>query len=214
LQLYLWLAVPYCVAFCGLCLPPVLLNVTPVSDRLRSRTRQDNVQTLKPSRKSLCIYFIKLNTSTMADSDDGYRSRSQSRRRRRQNQRQRQATSKAGGGGANADSMTAVQEEEDLGTQPQLNNPATQDTTEMQPFEHIKPPSQSMDGPVTYARAQRGEIPMRGGGQPQNLPQQQGKGDSDILAQDGLKLRLELNLDIEVELKASIHGDLTLAVMS
>jgi hypothetical protein len=185
-----------------------------VSDRLRSRTRQDNVQTLKPSRKSLCIYFIKLNTSTMADSDDGYRSRSQSRRRRRQNQRQRQAASKAGGGGANADSMTAVQEEEGLGTQPQLNNPATQDTTEMQPFEHIKPPSQSMDGPVTYARAQRGEIPMRGGGQPQNLPQQQGKGDSDILAQDGLKLRLELNLDIEVELKASIHGDLTLAVMS
>jgi hypothetical protein len=84
----------------------------------------------------------------------------------------------------------------------------------MQPFERIKPPSQSMDGPVTYARAQRGEIPMRGGGQPQNLPQQQGKGDSDILAQDGLKLRLELNLDIEVELKASIHGDLTLAVMS
>ena len=56
---------------------------------------------------------------------------------------------------------------------------------------------------------------MRGGGQPQNLPQQQGKGgSSDILAQDGLKLRLELNLDIEIELKASIHGDLTLAVMS
>jgi hypothetical protein len=51
---------------------------------------------------------------------------------------------------------------------------------------------------------------MRGGGQPQNLPQQQGKGGSS----DGLKLRLELNLDIEIELKASIHGDLTLAVMS
>jgi len=72
-----------------------------------------------------------------------------------------------------------------------------------------------MDGPVTYARAQRGEIPMRGGGQPQHLPQQQGKGGSSgILAQDGLKLRLELNLDIEIELKESIHGDLTLAVMS
>jgi hypothetical protein len=27
-----------------------------------------------------------------------------------------------------------------------------------------------------------------------------------------LKFRLELNLDIEIELKASIHGDLTLAV--
>jgi hypothetical protein len=148
----------------------------------------------------------------MADSDDGYRSRSQSRRRRRQNQRQRQAASKAEGGGGTADSMTAVQEE-DEGLHTRLNNPATQDTTEMQPFEHIKPPSQSMDGPVTYARAQRGEIPMRGGGQPENMPQKQDKS-SDILAQDGLKLRLELNLDIEVELKASIHGDLTLAIMS
>ena len=148
----------------------------------------------------------------MADSDDGYRSRSQSRRRRRQNQRQRQAASKAEGGGGTLDSMTAVQEE-DEGLQPRLNNPATQDTTEMQPFERIKPPSQSMDGPVTYARAQRGEIPMSGGGQPENMPQKQNKS-SDILAQDGLKLRLELNLDIEVELKASIHGDLTLAIMS
>jgi hypothetical protein len=148
----------------------------------------------------------------MADSDDGYRSRSQSRRRRRQNQRQRQAASKAEGGGGTADSMTAVQEE-DEGLHTRLNNPATQDTTEMQPFEHIKPPSQSMDGPVTYARAQRGEIPMRGGGQLENMPQKQDKS-SDILAQDGLKLRLELNLDIEVELKASIHGDLTLAIMS
>jgi hypothetical protein len=149
----------------------------------------------------------------MADIDDGYRSRSQSRRRRRQNQRQRQAAANAEGGGANADSMNAVQEE---GVEPQayLNNPATQYTTEMQPFEHIKPSSQSMDGPVTFARAQRGEIPMRGGAQPQNLPQKQDKGDSDVLAQDGLKLRLELNLDIEVELKASIQGDLTLAVMS
>jgi small subunit ribosomal protein S8e len=108
--------------------------------------------------------------------------------------------------------MTALQEE-DEGLQPRLNNPATQDTTEMQPFERIKAPSQSMDGPVTYARAQRGEIPMRGGGQPQNMPQKQDKS-SDILAQDGLKLRLELNLDIEVELKANIHGDLTLAIMS
>jgi hypothetical protein len=149
----------------------------------------------------------------MSDIDDGYRSRSQSRRRRRQNQRQRQAAAIAEGGGANADSMNAVLEE---GVKPQayLNNPAPQDITEMQPFEHIKPASQSMDGPVTYARAQRGEIPMRGGGQPQHLLQKQDKGDSDILAKDGMKLRLELNLDIEVELKANIHGDLTLAIIS
>src|SRR2546423_5972062 len=150
----------------------------------------------------------------MADNDDGYRSRSQSRRRRRQNQQQRQAASKAGSGEANAEAMTAVQEEDVKDARPKLNNPAPQDVTEMQPFERIKPLSQSMDGPVTYARAQRGEIPMRGGGQPQHLLQKQDKGDSDILAKDGMKLRLELNLDIEVELKANIHGDLTLAIIS
>ena len=87
----------------------------------------------------------------------------------------------------------------------------------MQPFERIKPPSQSMTGPVTYARAMRGEIPMRGAPPTQDLSTTQGidaKGDqSELMDQDGLKLRLELNLDIEVELKASIHGDLTLALL-
>lgn len=75
-----------------------------------------------------------------------------------------------------------------------------------------------MDGPVTYARAMRGEIPMRGG----NPNQQQTTGPKsadakaggkDIMDEEGLKLRLELNLDIEIELKASIHGDLTLALL-
>jgi hypothetical protein len=64
---------------------------------------------------------------------------------------------------ANAKSTTAVRKDEDEDAQPKLHNPALQDVTEMQPFERIKPPSQSMDGPITYARAQRGEIPMRGG---------------------------------------------------
>lgn len=32
----------------------------------------------------------------------------------------------------------------------------------MQPFERIGPDSTSMDGPVTMARAMRGEIPVRG----------------------------------------------------
>lgn len=32
----------------------------------------------------------------------------------------------------------------------------------MQPFERIGPDSTSMDGPVTLARAKRGEIPVRG----------------------------------------------------
>lgn len=69
-----------------------------------------------------------------------------------------------------------------------------------------------MDGPVTYARAQRGEIPMRNG---QMMPQPQAQAKpKDMMEQDGLKLRLELNIDIEIELKASIHGDLTLAIVN
>lgn len=82
----------------------------------------------------------------------------------------------------------------------------------MQPFEHIGPPSTSMEGPVTYARAQRGEIPLREGNPNQKLATAE-KSTKSIDDQDGLKLKLELNLDIEVELKASIHGDLTLALL-
>jgi len=162
----------------------------------------------------------------MADTDDqGYRSRSQSRRRRRQNQRQRQAASKAESGGASADSMAALQEEDEepqpqpQPQKPRLNNPHPSDTTEMQPFERIKPASESMDGPVTFARAMRGEIPMRGAPPSQPLETTQGvdaagSGGADVMEQDGLKLRIELNLDIEIELKASIHGDLTLGILS
>ena len=81
------------------------------------------------------------------------------------------------------------------------------------------PASTSMDGPVTYARAMRGEIPMRPGNPDQALrtaPNQSvdaKSGGKDIMDEEGLKLRLELNLDIEIELKASIHGDLTLALL-
>merc|ERR1712230_217525 len=102
-----------------------------------------------------------------------------------------------------------------------LSNPATQDTTEFQPFERIKPPQDSMAGPVTYARMMRGEIPWRGPPprQPYDTTQgvdatMGGTDGKDPMDQDGLKLRIELNLDIEIELKASIHGDLTLALMA
>jgi hypothetical protein len=99
-----------------------------------------------------------------------------------------------------------------------LKNPDPRDITETQPFEYIKPPSQSMDGPVTYARMIRGEIPWRGPppsqpletAQPIDAKDSSGK---DPMDQDGLKLRIELNLDIEIELKAHIHGDLTLALL-
>lgn len=172
-----------------------------------------------------------------ADEDPGYesRSRSQSRRRRRQNQRQRQAQSKAQAGNAKAESqaMTKVDEQEEPQEQQAqqeerhpdwpyaprdqwLDNPATADTTEAQPFSRIKPASQSMDGPVTYARMMRGEIPWRGAPPRQPYETTQGvdaKAGKDPMDQDGLKLRIELNLDIEIELKASIHGDLTLALL-
>lgn len=101
-----------------------------------------------------------------------------------------------------------------------LNNPDTADTTETQPFDWIKPASQSMMGPVTYARMMRGEIPWVG--PPPRQPYETTKGvdakldganNTDPMDQDGLKLRIELNLDIEIELKAHIHGDLTLALM-
>jgi hypothetical protein len=151
--------------------------------------------------------------------DPGYqsRSRSQSRRRRRQNQRQRQAQGKAQAGNAQAESMASIEEAEEPQQRKWLKNPATQDTTEVQPFEYIKPPSQSMDGPVTYARMMRGEIPMRG--KPPSQPYETTQGVDaktnapDPMDQDGLKLRIELNLDIEIELKAHIHGDLTLALL-
>merc|ERR1712058_157091 len=174
--------------------------------------------------------------SSTAEDDQGYesRSRSQSRRRRRQNQRQRQVQTKAQAGNAKADSMAAVKEEPQQEQEEErhpdwpyaprdqwLSNPATQDTTEFQPFERIKPPQDSMAGPVTYARMMRGEIPWRGPPprQPYDTTQgvdatMGGTDGKDPMDQDGLKLRIELNLDIEIELKASIHGDLTLALMA
>lgn len=84
----------------------------------------------------------------------------------------------------------------------------------MRTFERIGPDSTSMDGPVTKARAMRGEIPMRGTdpNQPYRVEKQEEKGGG-LMEQDGLKLKLEANLDIEIELKASIRGDLTLQLM-
>jgi hypothetical protein len=79
-------------------------------------------------------------------------------------------------------------------------------------FERIGPDSTSMDGPVTHARAMRGEIPMRGTdpNQPYKMPAKTG---NELDQQDGLKLTLEANLEVEIELKASIRGDLTLSLL-
>jgi len=82
-------------------------------------------------------------------------------------------------------------------------------------FERIGPDSTSMDGPVTRARAERGEIPNRGTdpNQPYRIEKVQEEKGGGIMDKEGLKLRLEANLDIEIELKASIRGDLTLQLM-
>lgn len=85
------------------------------------------------------------------------------------------------------------------------------------PFERIGPDSTSMDGPVTNARAMRGEIPLRGSDprQPKYVSDDKKEtfgADGSLQDNDGLKLSLEANLDIEIELKASIRGDLTLSL--
>lgn len=157
--------------------------------------------------------------SSAADSepDAGYesRSRSQSRRRRRQNQRQRQSTqsnANAGGASAQSKSLSTVQEEQ----QPDAGmSQRERDLMTMQPFEWIGKDETSMNGPVTYAKAMRGEIPPRPGNPNQQLATGPGgsAASKSIDEQDGLKLKLELNIDIEVELKATIRGDLTLALL-
>ena len=164
------------------------------------------------------------------ETESGYqsRSRSQSRRARRKKQ-----TQKGGKKAQQQPSMPAVPEnqqtaqaqsaaqsqQQDVNGNQQSAQAGSQATAQqqentMQPFEWIGPDETSMDGPVTYARAQRGEIPMREGNPNQRLKTaEKGGGESDMMKQDGLKLRLELNLDIEVELKARIQGDLTLALL-
>ena len=87
----------------------------------------------------------------------------------------------------------------------------------MQPLEHIGPDETSLDGPVTYARAQRGVTPKRPGNPEQSLKTGKGEGGGETemkkKKKDGLKLRLELNLDVEIELKATLKGNLTLALL-
>ncbi|PVI07259.1 hypothetical protein DM02DRAFT_609224 [Periconia macrospinosa] len=126
------------------------------------------------------------------------RSRSQSRRARRQRIQKGQDDGKY----MKTTSLEALEEADANG---ELNK--------MQMFERIGPDSTSMDGPVTYARAMRGEIPLRGTdpNQPYYMdPPEKKKGALEDT--DGLKLTLEANLDVEIELKASIRGDLTLSL--
>ncbi|KZF19834.1 hypothetical protein L228DRAFT_30248 [Xylona heveae TC161] len=114
--------------------------------------------------------------------------------------------------------MPAVQEDpqQQAQMQAQVQEQQRQQALQtMQPFDWIGPDSTSMNGPVTKARAERGEIPPRQGNPNQALATGVGetKGSS-LDDQDGLKLKLELNLDVELEIKASIRGDLTLALLT
>merc|ERR1711964_140578 len=87
---------------------------------------------------------------------------------------------------------------------------ASMELMSQRPFERIGPDSTSMDGPVTHARAMRGEIPVRGSNpdQPYYLKPEEQPSGGGLKDQEGLKLTLEANLEIEIELKASIRGDL------
>lgn len=89
---------------------------------------------------------------------------------------------------------------------------ANGDLDKMGMFERIGPDSTSMDGPVTHARAMRGEIPMRSTMANDPYIMEPEKKGGALADQDGLKLTLEANLEIEIELKASIRGDLTLSL--
>lgn len=126
-------------------------------------------------------------------------SRSQSRRARRKRIQEAQRDGKY----MHTNSLEALEEADANG---QLQ--------EMHPFERIGPDSTSMDGPVTHARAERGEIPVRGSNPNQPYYKKPPPKEASRLDDtDGLKLSLEANLDIEIELKASIRGDLTLSLL-
>jgi hypothetical protein len=126
------------------------------------------------------------------------RSRSASRRARRQRIKEAMESGKY----MKTASLEALEEAD-----------ANGELAKMQTFERIGPDSTSMDGPVTKARAMRGEIPMRGTDPNQPYYMQPEKKKGSLEDQDGLKLTLEANLDVEIELKASIRGDLTLSLL-
>lgn len=127
-------------------------------------------------------------------------SRSQSRRARRKRIQGAQQDGKY----MHTASLTALEEAD-----------ANGEAKEMQPFERIGPDSTSMDGPVTKARADRGEIPVRGtNGRAPYYKTPPAKQKGKLEDTDGLKLSLEANLDVEIELKASIRGDLTLSLFA
>lgn len=164
---------------------------------------------LKPTKKGTFTEQKKLeNLIVMQRREEGMQtnsSRSSSRRDRRKRVQKAQQDGKY----MHTSSLDGIEEAD-----------ASMELMGQRPFERIGPDSTSMDGPVTHARAMRGEIPLRGGDprQPKYISDEKkqtmgGGGGGDLKDKDGLKLTLEANLDIEIELKASIRGDLTLTLL-
>ncbi|KAF4550175.1 Hypothetical protein D9617_18g033660 [Elsinoe fawcettii] len=175
-------------------LPPVPYIQEPQLDPSGKRSQRTVEQQKK--QEELVKAYKRMNGT------DTNRSRSASRKERRRRIQQEMTDGKH----MHTSSLTALEEAD-----------ANGEMKAMRPFERIGPDSTSMDGPVTYARAERGEIPVRGTnpGQPYyNPPKKFGSGTSKLDETDGLKLTLEANLEIEIELKASIRGDLTLSLMA
>ncbi|KAK4903204.1 hypothetical protein LTR27_000132 [Elasticomyces elasticus] len=143
-------------------------------------------------------HFIE--TEKRANNQESNRSRSTSRRERRK----RIEKGIKDGKYMKTNSLEALEEAD-----------ANGELDAMGPFERIGPDSTSMDGPVTMARAKRGEIPVRGknGQQPYYMTPEKAESGSALKDTEGLKLTLEANLEIEIELKASIRGDLTLSLL-
>jgi len=80
----------------------------------------------------------------------------------------------------------------------------------MQPFDFMGGGGENpTGGPIAYTRAEREPIAMRDSKTAQQSADATKK---DADGDDSLKLRLDLNIDVEIELKASIRGDLTLAL--
>lgn len=167
-----------------------------------SDSSSDGEQTEKPQFRTVQQQQKYENSLLQQKKESGQqsnRSRSASRRARRQRIKEGIESGKY----MKTASLEALEEAD-----------ANGELDQMGVFERIGPDSTSMDGPVTKARAMRGEIPMRGTdpNQPYRMPTEAEKKGS-LDQQDGLKLRLEANLDVEIELKASIRGDLTLSLL-
>lgn len=145
------------LSFCSIHISPTSRNSSPQS---KMSSREYLEQPPGPDATTPDGEPLKQRTVQQQHKSDNYqaqqrreageqsnRSRSSSRRDRRKRIRQAMDDGKY----MKTNSLEALEEADAAG-----------ELQAMQPFERIGPDSTSMDGPVTMARAQRGEIPVRG----------------------------------------------------